>query len=94
MIKKKLNFNYKFSFIKCEIVKTILFKICLYRVRQDKLWKEFFIRTMLLFKFYQYLCEEDNKEFKKKFNIEELKITSNEQKNQNIILIKFFWRCD
>ena len=64
------------------------------RVRQDKLWKEFFIRTILFFKFHQYLCEEDNKEFKKKFNIEKLKITSNKQKNQNIILIKFFWRCD
>jgi len=34
------------------------------RIRQDKLWKESSMRTIILIKLHQYLCEEDNKDFK------------------------------
>ena len=45
------------------------FSFSFHRTRQDKLWKEVFMRTILLIKFHQYLCEENNAKFKKVFNV-------------------------
>ena len=52
IIWKELLLNFSFSY---------------YRTRQDRLWKEYFMRTILLIKFHQYLCEENNAKFKKVF---------------------------
>lgn len=72
------------------------------RERQDKLWKEFYIRTILLIKFHQYLAEEDNLYLKKLLNEENLtgfdkendKIPRSRLAQLSTILQKFFFRCD
>lgn len=72
------------------------------RERQDKLWKEFYIRTILLIKFHQYLAEEDNIFFKTLLNEQNLigfdkendKIAKSRLGQLSTFLQKFFLRCD
>ena len=77
------------------------------RTRQDKLWKEYFQRTILLIKFHQYLCEENNSNFKKVFRLcqvptlmfgyggkQEETRKDSRYFHINNILGRFWFRCD
>ena len=81
------------------------FSFSFHRTRQDKLWKEMFMRTILLIKFHQYLCEENNAKFKKVFNVCKVKtlifsdkgnITQEETRYSHInnIMNHFWTGCD
>ena len=83
---KKMNTNMKMLDI---IWKELLlnFSFSYNRTRQDKLWKEYFTRTILLIKFHQYLCEENNAKFKKVFRVSTLKtiVSQLNEKGENFI---------
>ena len=78
------------------------------RTRQDKVWKEYFQRTILLIKFHQYLCEENNADFKKVFRlckVPTVMLTSDGKliepqrmdvryNHINNIMGRFWFRCD
>ena len=68
------------------------------RTRQDKLWKEYYIRTILLIKFNQYMCEDNNMNFKTIFCENEVKVYGNEKSTRlsqlNNVFGKFFFRND
>ena len=68
------------------------------RTRQDKLWKEYYIRTIILIKFHQYLCEDNNMNFKKIFSFNKVKIYNNEESTRlnqiDNVFGKFFFRND
>ena len=103
---EKMNINMKMLDI---IWKEFLlnFSFSYNRTRQDKLWKEYFTRTILLIKFHQYLCEENNAKFKKVFRVTTVKTiqTQINEKGENFIkesrfsqinsiLAKFWFRND
>ena len=72
------------------------------RTRQDKLWKEYYQRTILLIKFHQYLCEENNEEFKEIFRVchvetlfQNIEAKSNTRyEHINTLMTRFWYRCD
>ena len=68
------------------------------RTRYDKLWKEYFIRTIILIKFHQYLCEDNNLMFKRIFKENKVKVYGNDETTRlsqiNSIFGRFFFRND
>ena len=63
---------------------------------QDIIWREYFMRTMILIKFLQYLCEDNNFEFKKLLKDGFMKISAHEESSKfdqiKTILLKLYLR--